>query len=611
MDPPAGGLQPERDASERAALEAHEQALQHLGERGFIQFHPMLAQRLGHKAALFLGLALYWTRHTQKNKPHRKGWFYMSAREWLQSTGLSTREQSTARAVLINDGLLQEALAGYPPVMEFRVDLAGLSQWLGFNDDGPAAAPVKRWGASSEWSRSCLCFYKPLADLTGNVACGLYLSYLMHLQRSALLGQHVRVGTLRISQDDVRIALCLGPKVQRNARERLRRAGLLQETGPSLVVLNLLAILACVQAQDGSALPRSRKAHRSPVLALVEAMTPERPKTAAVNAFTAGPMMRTDAQLPLGLLTVAAPATPVAAIGDQRKLAGPTALRDRLAWVRSLIGVNQPAIASVDLVAGNEHVPSAATKQPPLTRRDAAVATVTAENAKIERTNFAENAKLEVTNFAENAKSELPKTHSPIQRGINTNTTTTRVRTRGPVDNSEPDPTACRRRPSPNSFPTSKPPASDDPAPPNTVDQDFSVLLYPQGLDPAFLPGVRRVLAKAAPAQRQALLDELDGQLRIQGKTIHNPAGWLMGLIRQQHANNGEGGVVLAMAEKVAADRVHRLRVQQQIEEAAQGQSPSTSVPAPLPAASPAVIEEARRKLREFRADMASKRGLA
>ena len=231
----------------------------------------------------------------------------MSARQWQESVGLSAREQSTARALLIRDGLLQESLTGRPAMLHFRVDLSKLSQALG---DGADTAHQEPKGDPLPL-RNCVCFYKPLADLTGNLACGLYLSYLLQMQRRALMEQRVRIDAVKVSQHDVSIALRLGPKVQRNARDRLQQAGLLKETGSSLVLLNLPAIVACLQVKDGRVLPRGRKTSKASTLGVAQA-----PKSASgavsgpslpIDVAQIGPLRGRGAQLPLGWHSLATP----------------------------------------------------------------------------------------------------------------------------------------------------------------------------------------------------------------------------------------------------------------------------------------------------------------
>ena len=201
--------------------------LQCLGDGGFIQFHPALAQDLGIKAALFLGHALYWSRHLAKNQPNRQGWFYMTAAQWTDATTLTTREQTSARAALLKANLLIERLAGRPARMHYRVNLTELALRTGVKSsmDG---APKISWDAFSPWIKSAVSFYRPLASCTGSVTAGLYLSYLLQCQRASSPFTQDN-GFFRISHEDARIALCLGVKTQRNARDRLKALGLVEE----------------------------------------------------------------------------------------------------------------------------------------------------------------------------------------------------------------------------------------------------------------------------------------------------------------------------------------------------------------------------------------------
>ena len=199
-----------------------------VGRQGFIQFHPALAERLGFKAALFLGHALYWSRHLAKTQPKRNGWFFMTARQWQQATGLTTREQTSIREQLVQQGLLVEMVAGKPARMHFRIDLASLADWAGLHADENGSSGIT-WEAFSPWMRSCISFYRPLVDAAGSVSAALYLSYLLQAQRVQARSSSISDGFFPVSQEDVRIALCLGPKTQRNARDKLKHLGLLHE----------------------------------------------------------------------------------------------------------------------------------------------------------------------------------------------------------------------------------------------------------------------------------------------------------------------------------------------------------------------------------------------
>ena len=191
----------------------------------FVQFHPTLAAKLGSfKAALFLGHALYWTRHLAEKQPGRDGWFFMSASQCQQTTGLSAREQSSVRKLLRSLRLIEERLAGMPATMHYRVNVPALLQWAGIacKEPGRSAVAMK---AIDTWLCESIRFYKPLADCAGSVAGGLYLSLLVQKQREWRGSD----GFTRLSQQRILELLAWGTKTQRNAREKLKSCGLLQE----------------------------------------------------------------------------------------------------------------------------------------------------------------------------------------------------------------------------------------------------------------------------------------------------------------------------------------------------------------------------------------------
>jgi hypothetical protein len=237
-------------------------------QRGYVQFHPVLADLAGgFKPALMLGHALYWTRHWLQRHPEREGWFWKTAVEWREATALTPREQERARAGLRATGVWHERRVGAPARLHFRVDLAALAERL-------AALPERERFASSRWDRLTsllglpIMYFRPLADLAGGPAAGLVLSHLMSLQRRALQRGAVQPGGyFAICVEESRIALAISVKVQRNARDSLKRAGFVQEAWtserPSRLVarVNLAAILACLTGQGHKPIGKGR--HRS------------------------------------------------------------------------------------------------------------------------------------------------------------------------------------------------------------------------------------------------------------------------------------------------------------------------------------------------------------
>lgn len=73
-------------------------------------------------AALMLAQALYWSEHTKD----KAGWFYKSATEWTEETGLSVQEQRTARNKLNQFDWWQE---------EKRMTNGSMTYWFRVNPD--------------------------------------------------------------------------------------------------------------------------------------------------------------------------------------------------------------------------------------------------------------------------------------------------------------------------------------------------------------------------------------------------------------------------------------------------------------------------------------------
>lgn len=78
-------------------------------------------------AALFLSQAWYWTGKLPND---REGWFFKDQDEWESETGLSRREQTTARKHLKEVGLILEERRGLDPTLWYCIDQDVLAQLL-------------------------------------------------------------------------------------------------------------------------------------------------------------------------------------------------------------------------------------------------------------------------------------------------------------------------------------------------------------------------------------------------------------------------------------------------------------------------------------------------
>lgn len=78
-------------------------------------------------AALWLSHAIY---HITENATEEDSWFSKSQSAWEQETGLSRREQETARKLLVRLDILKERRPGLQRPMQFQIDFDILMQRL-------------------------------------------------------------------------------------------------------------------------------------------------------------------------------------------------------------------------------------------------------------------------------------------------------------------------------------------------------------------------------------------------------------------------------------------------------------------------------------------------
>lgn len=77
-------------------------------------------------AALMLSQAVYWSERTQDPA----GWFFKTQEDWTLETGLSRREQETAREILRKSGFWSEERRGLPAKLYYQIDLEALAHAL-------------------------------------------------------------------------------------------------------------------------------------------------------------------------------------------------------------------------------------------------------------------------------------------------------------------------------------------------------------------------------------------------------------------------------------------------------------------------------------------------
>lgn len=149
-----------------------------------IAFHRRLVDVTASvKAALLLSQSIYWTRHG-RNIERDDGWFHKTTAQWERETGLSVKEQASARARLRNLALLEDMRRGIPAQMHFRLNVNELGTRLSARiASHPDATNWPEHLVLAELLGPSLAFHRTLAALAGGVHAGLMLSRALHLTR--------------------------------------------------------------------------------------------------------------------------------------------------------------------------------------------------------------------------------------------------------------------------------------------------------------------------------------------------------------------------------------------------------------------------------------------
>lgn len=509
-----------------------QQIILHLEDRGFVPFHPALSERFGHKAAIFVGMALYWTRHSLRNHPQRGGWFHMSIAQWQTAIGLTRTEQATVRTELMGAGVLEELLIGRPSVLNYRINVKALTAALGTTKHGPSKPSLE---AVASWMRSCRVYYKPLADIASNIAAGLYLSYLLQCHRDQLRAGQLDNGCISASQLDISESLALGTKVQRNARDRLKKAGLIQECGAggSLVRLNFEAILLCLRGQAIKPLKKSARSTDLGVGAttakasearVVPTALPERPAASGRGLDLSGLGIGLQ-QLTLTLEGVTATCPPV-----------PKRSRDLLLHFLedsfpAPVGNRQVGKVTYD---SQKPLESAVKRNSDSDLRDFPHPLERAQaprqiNAVSCILGSSESA-VSCNEPAQSCKLNLPFPATYIQDDISITTTTSKVAQE--LEGSS----GLEFAPEEGEV---------------SLQAEKAQLVFPIALSASQREAVESVIRGLAFPEQQELLDELHGQM-ARGKEIRSPAGWLHGIVTKK--TQGQP-VALVYAAQVAQAR--------------------------------------------------------
>ena len=83
-----------------------------------IVFHRSFVSLGGVTGALLLSQMCYWSKRTQ----HPESWFWKTQEQWEEETGLTRKEQETARKRLVSCGAISEKKEGIPCKIWFKVN---------------------------------------------------------------------------------------------------------------------------------------------------------------------------------------------------------------------------------------------------------------------------------------------------------------------------------------------------------------------------------------------------------------------------------------------------------------------------------------------------------
>jgi hypothetical protein len=105
-----------------------------------VAYHPALAQAFGS-----IGFALIWSQlfYWKDKTLDPDGWIYKSHVDWLRETGLSRKEQETARRIGKELGILEEKLCGRPATLHYRLNWEKTCEILQKYSEGIPTAPQR------------------------------------------------------------------------------------------------------------------------------------------------------------------------------------------------------------------------------------------------------------------------------------------------------------------------------------------------------------------------------------------------------------------------------------------------------------------------------------
>ncbi|PTT84178.1 hypothetical protein DBR42_15280 [Pelomonas sp. HMWF004] len=600
-----------------------------LFERHYIQFHPVLAELLGgFKPALMLGHALYWTRNWMMTQASgRDGWFWKTAAEWRDATGLTPREQEGARQVLRDAGIWQEALIGqahgHGTKLHFRVDLAALTKALCkfgiVNKDSPASvaiesqhppvapvvndAPEDGPASLTRLLATPVLYYRSLADVAGGPASGLLLSWLLNRMRDALQRMSATSdGFFLFELDNLQQRLRLGPKVLRNARDTLERIGLIsvgyafESRGRLMVRVNLLALTACLSGQKPGQRKRVVAGRKLEPVIVQEALLMDNEPANRAQVVSQDSNVTHVGRILFGRpvsAPQASPAGPAQAQPASRKTLRVAAGRFAVLSKRS----PQDGMSTCRFVeTGGAVLSNLYTKV--LDTKPTTPTVGAGKNQKVDEVGLGRSRRSLDLPFGGDLPRQPASEHRPL-------TPRDDLLPRAEVIAAS----VTTPRPAPPARPV---PMTAESAvqvqATGAVEAGSADLIMPKRLDAALHDAARTMVLDAPAGLRQAILDELEGNLASKRKSIESPLGWLNAVVTKAC----QGTLKLTVAHTVAQTREaarRQVERQQQAQPSVQPAQEAAGQPAQLSAEGQAARDKLKALTDQMRAGLFNRKG--
>jgi len=106
-----------------------------------IAYNPIIAKTFGSvKLGILWSQMYYWSERTND----KEGWIYKTQTEVFEETGLSRKEQETARKIGNKLGVLESEVRGVPPKVNFRVDIDKTIEMIDFYINGETKCLTKK-----------------------------------------------------------------------------------------------------------------------------------------------------------------------------------------------------------------------------------------------------------------------------------------------------------------------------------------------------------------------------------------------------------------------------------------------------------------------------------